>query len=237
MNLKIEANVGKIADLKVISEPLIFEMNTAHLDKYSGIISTQNVFIFDIDDCLYEKTEEVLEYRKKKREDGAKLLGITQDQLAHLFKESTVKYGHCFKSILIDDKFTEEQQKFFLEMLVDLKEILRPDEALKALLKSLNGQKYCLTNSNSITAKAILKNMELDDCFDGIFCSTYEVKDFICKPQLEAFEFVEKVLGQKGSNIFFFDDSLANITTAQKFGWNCRRITNTYTLKEAITTL
>jgi putative hydrolase of the HAD superfamily len=87
----------------------------------------------------------------------------------------------------------------------------------RELLLRLPGRRWVFTNARRDWAERGLESMGIRDCFEGIFdISTF---DWESKPSLCVYHEVERRIGASSDALVLLDDSTANLTTANRCGW------------------
>lgn len=196
--------------------------------------SSKKVLIFDIDRTLYPATPKINNYSKHIYADIANKAGIKGDTLANcsMYK---AKYGSQIKGLLVENKEIDRESLVnYIEENTDVSQFITKDDKLIELLESLKEyQMYCFTNGVKKCAIKILDKLEITRFFDGVFYPDYRNKqEIICKPDIQAYTFVESVL--RTINIVFFDDMKENINVGLIRGWDCKLVTETYDICEAL---
>ena len=185
-------------------------------NKFEPKVGNEKVLIFDIDQCLYHVPE--LEYFENTNIKSAflSLSKLTEQMVDGIF--STVDlYRMAFFKILdmhpshFCKTYEDEHPPRFIEK----------DPLLIEILSNIKIRKFCFTNGTKNRASKILQHMELEDLFEAVICTDSIDTEFICKPQITAYQFVENYLGiESRRNVYFYDDSEKNINAAISFGWN-----------------
>ncbi|AFM98337.1 hypothetical protein EHEL_051280 [Encephalitozoon hellem ATCC 50504] len=176
------------------------------------------LFLYDIDDTLYHRSNNLqemeMEFLKKKylslKNDGEDSF---EEQLSQSCLYSSLFYNHVGISL---EEYWEMMSEF------DYLQYLSPDVKLRSFLLSMkNVRRCCFTNGPSDRAENILTKLGILDCFEVVISIGKYDKTFCCKPLEESYKFVAKVLGiECPGNVYFFDDSEKNISGAEKAGWN-----------------
>jgi len=101
---------------------------------------------------------------------------------------------------------------FTAEHVVDLELVKLIQE-----LRTKGIRAYVATNQEKYRTEYMKKEMKFQDWFDGVFSSA----ELGCKKPKESFyEKVVNRLGYEKEVVWFFDDTVANVEAAQKFGIN-----------------
>ena len=118
---------------------------------------------------------------------------------------------------------------------LDYAKLLPRNEPLKELLDSLTMPKYIFTNADREHADTCLRQIGIQDCFDGIIafdCIVDRARELtgnaegaelmgqvFCKPDRRAFEYALGRIGEESAGAtMFLDDSAANIKGAKDAG-------------------
>ena len=104
---------------------------------------------------------------------------------------------------------------------------------LNLLLKRLNYNKYIFSNGNKNHVMDVMRRMQIKSFFKDIASS--DDYDNMLKPDLYPYYYViNKFKLKANDNIFFFEDTLENLVTAKKLGWNTVLISKNKSLKKNI---
>lgn len=175
-------------------------MNEENRVKYRGIIKAVGndpLLIFDIDSTLYpghlniEKMimDEILRYLIRK-------MNMSEECVRERLYELNQKYG--LASLGIQSEIESVEVGFYskyISKVFEYENYIKPDSVLRNLLNSINIRKICFTNADSISAVRILKRLGVFECFEAVITIDSFERRFICKPQVEAYKFVEDVYG------------------------------------------
>ncbi|KAI5148508.1 hypothetical protein ENBRE01_0369 [Enteropsectra breve] len=219
-----QTKINKIVDPNSTDHKYI-EMSTRNGQKAVSIpVGSQKVLVFDIDDCLYTHPEMNTNFCTMLKEKFLERANLPETQWA----EHNKQFG-LFRELFFR-KFNMHPSEFdALYELPSLNFALARDELLIEMLSKIKHRMFCFTNGSKERAKKLLKTLGIEHFFECVFCADTVDTEFISKPSLDSFTFVEKVLGIKGSkNIHFFDDSERNIDGARAAGWSA------YLVKEDI---
>lgn len=193
------------------------EMCTRNMDlKHPVPAHNEAIVVFDMDDCLFQSNE-LAEYEKNHIKNSYLQLSNSDEEtwIAHLSNFNL--YREIFHSTLKMDllEFSEKYERPKLE------EFVKPDTELKSLLEKIKIRRFCFTNACRHRAKHVLNYLQLEDVLEAVICTDIVDTEFICKPQMQAYKFLERYLSVSNpKNIYFFDDSLKNIEGAGIVGWN-----------------
>lgn len=187
--------------------------------------------IFDIDGTLYKENHEIITARRmagyKHLETDIKMSFEEYDKLSTMY---THMYGLHYKGFLKDFPISDNLYKGMDNVNEDMTSLLSSNDKLIDFLREITGKGYqrqnnipifCFTNTNSKQSEHVLDVLKLTPYIDTLFCVGYKKnKEVICKPSVEAFEFVNQVIKKSDlTKILFFDDNIKNIESAKKVGW------------------
>ncbi|HWA01798.1 MAG TPA: pyrimidine 5'-nucleotidase [Caulobacterales bacterium] len=96
-------------------------------------------------------------------------------------------------------------------------DLVHPDPELRALIQSLPGRKLVFTNGGGGHPERILKRLQLDDLFDGVF--DVEVGGLAPKPQREGYERIIAHFGLEPPRAILVEDTLRNLMPAAELGF------------------
>lgn len=198
--------------------------------------TNEPVFIFDVDDTLYNFKEQLREYYIDYLYKFAQQKNITD--YVEICRNYYLNYGHESLGFLHHHK-THPQEYFDM---VDTKAfthfIPKINNELIDLLKCINYKMYCFTNGYHSNVINTLGKLNILHFFEYVIHPDYDGGiDVIIKPSHDAFAFVEEYLQVDPKNIYFFDDNKYNVKTALERGWNAYIVDAdnlTKTLKEVI---
>ncbi|WUR04850.1 putative haloacid dehalogenase-like hydrolase [Vairimorpha necatrix] len=197
-------------------------MNTENLEKHSiNPVNDDYIFLFDIDDTLYKRSEKMKMVEKQKFKEAYNHFKLQKPDVPEWekFLDEKILYAESFR--IHFNKTCLEVEKI---RACDYKKFITEDKELKNYLKNFQYRSWCFTNGLRCRAEPILEGLNLSDVFEGVICmdDNFSSGSVRGKPQEEMYKFVEDLLKIKNKNkVFFFDDSLDNIETGRKMGWNC----------------
>ncbi|MEJ6077085.1 pyrimidine 5'-nucleotidase [Vibrio sp. 1-Bac 57] len=176
----------------------------------------RDVHLFDLDNTLYAPENGILEQiAPRMRHFISDALGISLEESNTLCDFYYQQYGGTIRGIQLHypkvdlNKFSEFSHQVNLDKVAKATKL---KDALHAFKKS----RYVFTNSPLSYATRVLKHIDLYDCFDGIF--SVELTGYKMKPDPHAFNTICKHFGFKANEAAFYDDQVANITTAKSLG-------------------
>lgn len=95
-------------------------------------------------------------------------------------------------------------------------ELIAEDPALAAALRRLPGRRLIFTNADDVHTKRVLKRLNIDDLFDGVFHIVSA--DFVPKPRAEAFDKLIAAHAITPATTAFFEDRAVNLAPAAALG-------------------
>ncbi|KCZ80872.1 pyrimidine 5'-nucleotidase [Anncaliia algerae PRA339] len=186
--------------------------------------SVEELFIFDIDETLYPFSEIMMMERRKKLIVFAEKLGLNPAQCVEKFAMYSHEYGCVMKGLINNYELTDWHKEVLYNPVDGTYMYLEHDRSLVDLIDKLNGTKICFTNGGKHHAREILTRIGLQNSFELIICCNFFIKNFLCKPQKEAYLMIEKSFDVGKQQIHFFDDRKVNIAVAAQLGWNAYHI-------------
>lgn len=174
-----------------------------------------NSWIFDLDNTLYHPSLKIFEAIDSRMQRFISLkLGISLKKAWALQKRYFKKYGATVKGLM---KFHQIDPKQFLDHVqkIDLDKV-KANPELKSALAKLNGTKIVYTNSTKNYATRILKRLDLNESFDGIF----DIMDakYIPKPEYKSYKMLLKHFDLTPEESIIFEDRPQNLVPASKLG-------------------
>ena len=177
--------------------------------------ANRTVWIFDLDNTLYH-ADSYLFPQMDLRMGGfiADLMGIEYAEAKIIQKGYFVKYGTTLSGLMNDHGVDPET---FLDYVhdVDLAPIA-PDPSLANKISKLNGKKLVFTNGSYGHADRILKHLNMDHLFDGLF--GVGQSGYIPKPAQKAYDIFLDHFDVEAKNAVMIDDMSRNLIPAYKMG-------------------
>ncbi|TKB50589.1 pyrimidine 5'-nucleotidase [Ferrimonas sediminicola] len=176
----------------------------------------RNIFLFDLDNTLYHPDAGILD------QVGARMKHYVADKLALSPEQATelcFGYYHRYGGTLrgLQQHHPEVDIDDFSVYAHDVDTSRLPAQAALAKeLMALPQKRYIFTNAARPYAQRLLKKMEIDHCFHGIF--SVEETDFRMKPDPFAYSRIGEKFGFSGDQAVMFDDQPANLDTARYAG-------------------
>ncbi|MEZ5377556.1 MAG: HAD family phosphatase [Acidimicrobiales bacterium] len=99
------------------------------------------------------------------------------------------------------------------------------DPEMLAVVQTLRdaGHRVALLTNGTDTTDAELVHHRVDHLFDPVFNSWHLG---VAKPDPRVFQYVTDTVDIAPNEVTFFDDTLANVTAAQGFGWRAHHVTS-----------
>jgi len=172
-------------------------------------------FIFDCDGVLYQDLDAVFgQVSKRMTKYISEKLNLDLKKAKELQTNYFHKYNTSLNGLMIHHKVKPEE---FLKYVHDINlDFMEKDLVLREELIKLEAKKFVFTNGSSDHVKNIIKNVGIDDLFDGIF----DIKDcnLIPKPSLEPYEKLVKKFEIIPEETIFIEDIAKNLEPAKKLG-------------------
>ncbi len=174
-----------------------------------------NTWLFDLDNTLYPPEAEVMALVVGKMTDFvARETGLSHEEAFQLQKRYLHEHGTTLAGLMA---YHGVEPRRFLDEVHDVSiDSLHPDPELNALLAKLEGRRIVFTNSDERHATRMLKKLEMDHLFDGLF--HLEHANYVPKPQAATFELMIKAHVVIPSATAFFEDTARNLAPAKVLG-------------------
>lgn len=175
-------------------------------------------YIFDLDNTLYSYRNGLFDSQMARMSDYIKLkLNISDTDKANIIRDELYyEFGSTMLGMM---RYHNIEPKEFLDY-IDNIEIghFKPNEKLNKCINDLrkNNRTYIFTNASSFHTYRVLKQLGLDDSFDGIL--TIEDTGLISKPKTKYFEIGRERFDIDFTNAIFFEDSSHNLVPAKHLG-------------------
>lgn len=181
---------------------------------YSNPVGKESIVVFDIDYCLYSNP-----IMKKMEKDLIKTDAKEKYNIEDFDKIS--RNYHNSKELFYKEFNMHPSEFHIIYENLKYESYLSPDPVLRNTISKINCRKFCFTNACEEKARKILKLIDLEDCFEAVFCADSVGDDFYLKPQRRAFEFFDNYFGVECKDkVHFFDDKHVNYNSALNHGWN-----------------
>lgn len=178
---------------------------------------TAPVWLFDLDDTLHHASTHIFpQINQAMTAYVAQALNVDDDEADRLRMDYWRRYGATLTGLMrhhgIDPHHFLRQTHQFPE----LPRQLVFDRALKNALQRVRGRKIVFSNAPRHYAEAVLRAMDIYDCFDGIWC--LERLRFVPKPFPAAFHRLLRREGISARRCVMVEDSAENLRTAKALG-------------------
>ena len=140
-------------------------------------------------------------------------LGLPLEQIAEVREAYFRQYGTTLRGLQANHRVDVDDYLAFVHD-VPLADYLRPDPGLRAALQRLSLRKYIFTNADAAHARRVLKALDLEGLFDGIF-DIHTIAPY-CKPMPEAFELALAAAGGLDPRAVVLIDDQPRITRAAR---------------------
>ena len=172
-------------------------------------------WIFDLDNTLYTgQTKVFAEVSKNMSTYISKKLNIDLVKAKDIQKKYFYENGTTLSGLMKYDKIDPHE---FLEFVhnIDIswlpKDLLLRDELIK-----IKEKKYIFTNGSHSHVKNIIKQLGIENLFDGIFAITDS--DFVPKPQIEPYKKIIKKFELEPKKSILIEDIAHNLEQAKNLG-------------------
>ncbi len=173
-----------------------------------------STLFFDLDETLYPSSSGLWgAIRERINLYMHERVGIPQDQIEARREKYFREYGTTLRGLQANYPVDMEDYLAFVHSL-PLRDYLRPDPALRAMLAGLPARKFIFTNADTAHAKRVLDVLDLDGLFDGIL-DVHVISPY-CKPMPGAFELALKAAGNPDPHACALLDDQARITRAAR---------------------
>jgi putative hydrolase of the HAD superfamily len=172
----------------------------------------------DLDGTLYPNNNGMWEAIAVRMERYMyEVIGIPQAEIPETRQRYFLQYGTTLRGLMRNHSIDPQR---FLAYVHDIPvgDYLKPDQALRETLQSVQQPKWILTNSDTPHATRVLNALGLYDLFDGILDIT--IMEFENKPSPGVFHKALKLAGgAEASTSVFVDDIPHNLAQAKQLGW------------------
>lgn len=175
-------------------------------------------YIFDLDNTLYPYNNGLFDAQMAIMSDYIKLkLNISDTDKANTIRDELYyEFGSTMLGMM---RYHNIEPKEFLDYIDDIEiSHFKPNEKLNKYISSLrkDNRTYIFTNASNFHTYRVLKQLGLDDSFDGIL--TIEDTGLVSKPKTKYFEVGRDKFDIDFTNAIFFEDSSHNLVPAKHLG-------------------
>lgn len=192
----------------------------------TSVLSRWQALVFDLDGTLY-RTPTPLEKQIVPAiwAVAAEVLGVSIREAAVAVRKYNDQYDYCVHGFEKHHGVTAAEFIDRVYSRVDRSEI-QPDPELRLALVKLaqEANLYVLTNSGQRHASAALERVGIADLFKEIL--SIEKTGFMLKPHRQAYEICADRVGCAPSEVIYFDDSVRNVQSAWRQGFQAVLISN-----------
>ncbi|MEY8768493.1 pyrimidine 5'-nucleotidase [Francisella philomiragia] len=175
-------------------------------------------YIFDLDNTLYPYNNGLFDAQMARMSDYIKLkLNISDTDKANAIRDELYyEFGSTMLGMM---RYHNIEPKEFLDYIDDIEiSHFKPNKKLNKHINDLrkNNRTYIFTNASNFHTYRVLKQLGLDDSFDGIL--TIEDTGLVSKPKTKYFEIGREKFDIDFTNAIFFEDSSHNLVPAKHLG-------------------
>ncbi|NKD55273.1 MULTISPECIES: pyrimidine 5'-nucleotidase [unclassified Haematospirillum] len=172
-------------------------------------------WLFDLDNTLYPGTSSLFpQVEARIRHFVARHLNLDEDAARILQKQYYHTYGTTMCGLMVEHGV---DQHTFLDYVHDIDHsALVPDPALRRVLLQLPGRRLIFTNGSGKHARAVLKALDLEQVFEGVF--DIHAAEYCPKPNPQTYHRMTAAFGLDPKTTAFFEDSPQNLETAAAMG-------------------
>ncbi|KDQ12752.1 hypothetical protein BOTBODRAFT_34213 [Botryobasidium botryosum FD-172 SS1] len=198
-------------------------MTAQDMTQLSSDVAAKSIIWFDIDNTLYPASSRIDQLMSQRIQAYFRGLGLDHDEATRLHAKYYREYGLAIRGLTrhhIIDPVDFDQK---CDGSLPLEDILKPNPALRKMLQDIDRSKarvWALTNANINHASRVLRNLGIDDLFEGVVYCDYSIPNFACKPEHEFYEHaMARAAVTNPTQCLFVDDSLKNVRAAKALGW------------------
>ena len=179
---------------------------------------TPSIVVFDLGKVLLDFDYSIAGRRiaaQTKLSDSAVQMFLDQSPLLHRFETGLMTQREFFDEVRRQTGFHggfEEFSGFFADIFWEIPPMIE----LHAALRRQGIPTYLFSNTNDLAMVHIHRNFPFFANFDGYILS-YEVKAM--KPDTKIYEALERMTGQRTSDILYLDDRPENVAAGAARGW------------------
>ncbi len=181
-----------------------------------------NTLYIDLDDTVYPASAGVWQAIRQRIDSFiCERFELPLEEAVFLRDDLFHKYGTTMRGLQVVYHLDEEDYLSYVHD-VPLKDFIRPNPALGALLAEMPYRKAILTNADTAHARRVLSLLEIENCFEQII-DIRAIAPF-CKPMPDAFNIALKLMDERATNCAVVEDSTKNLITAKKLGFYTVRV-------------
>ena len=173
------------------------------------------VWLFDLDNTLYpQDTEFVALIDERITRFVMRQLGLEHGPAREMQRRYLHEHGTTLAGLMAHEGIDPHA---YLDEVHDVSlDSLTPDPELNAAIERLPGRRLVFTNGSAKHADRVLKHLEMDDLFEGVF--HLEAADLTPKPHPESFARMMARHEVDPAVTAFFEDSVKNLAPAAELG-------------------
>jgi putative hydrolase of the HAD superfamily len=182
---------------------------------YTPDLRHVDTWLFDLDNTLYPADCGLMDVVVTRMTDFVeKVTGLPREEAFRLQKTYLSTHGLTLKGMMLNHGIEPAE---FHAIFHDISlEALAHDPATLAALERLPGRRIIFTNADDVHAERVLKRLELDHLFEGVF--HIGSADYDPKPSPRAFDRCVEVHSIAPAATAFFEDSERNLEPAAALG-------------------
>jgi putative hydrolase of the HAD superfamily len=173
-----------------------------------------DTLFFDLDETLYPSSSGLwLQVRDRINAFLHEKMGFPSDQVQVIREKFFLEYGTTLRGLQANYQVDMEEYLAYVHD-IQLQPTLQPDAHMRAVIESLPGRKYILTNADCAHAGRVTRALGLD----GLWTGCIDVHDMYpyCKPMPEAFKLALKAAGSPDPRACALLDDQARVTRAAR---------------------
>ncbi len=184
-------------------------------DRSAGTRARPEQWVFDLDNTLYPASCNLFpQIDVRMKQFIAERLHIPVEEAFALQKKYYRDFGTTLRGLMLVHGIEPDT---FLHYVHDIDHsVLVPNTRLKAAIRALEGRKLIFTNGSEAHAQAVLRALDLDQEFEGIF--DIKAAGFIPKPQPETYAAMVARHGLDARLAAMFEDIHRNLLPAHAIG-------------------
>lgn len=194
-------------------------------------VANKRIFLFDIDNCLYERSTMIHDMMQVKIHDYFKNKLQLDDIQAHQLHTDYYKtYGLALEGLVRNHQVDAMDYNLKIDDSLDLESVLSYNPRLREMLIRVRqlGQFdlfWLVTNAYKNHALRVISILGIADLFDGLTFCDYAQYPIVCKPMKEFFfRLLDALRVNKNdkeamSLLYFVDDSSINVKAAHELGF------------------
>ncbi len=172
--------------------------------------------LFDLDDTIYPRNTPIMPAI------GEKIKTFLIETLKLTYEEATERrayynqvYGTVLRGLLQEE--TVDIQAY-LEQIHDIpvQDYLSPNPRLQQILPAISLKKYIFTNSYRKHAENVLRVLDIEPFFDGIF--DIRSVNYVSKPAKHPYTTIVGLLETRPQTCIYIDDQARNLREAKRMG-------------------